>query len=443
MNRRRGGPRRRGVAVAAAALIALVAVGTGATGTGQPATPHFVEEAVAAGLDHRYDGDFQYFVGGGVATFDCDGDGPPGPVPRRRRRSRPRCFENQSPVGGALPLRAGRRVRRPTSTHVTGAYPIDIDGDGNVDLAVLRVGENVAPARAGRLPRSSAPTRRWGFDGGDCVDRPRSARPGRARTPCRRWRSATTYGRRESATRRYACADNQLVRPDATGTALRDADGPRARAGARCRCCSATGTAPAARDLRVTNDRQYYTDRATARSSSGGSTPGEPPRLYTAADGWQTRPDLGHGHRQLRPHRRRLPGGLPDQPGRQQAPDPGRRARPADVPRHRARARRDRRRAVHRRRCPRPRPPGTPSSRTSTTTATSTCSSRRATSRTRPTTRAKDPSNLLLGQPDGTFVRGRRGGRHRQLRARPRRRARRLQPGRAAGPRRGQRGART
>ena len=37
------------------------------------------------------------------------------------------------------------------------------------------------------------------------------------------------------------------------------------------------------RDLRVTNDRHYYT---AARTSCGGSPPGEAPRAYTAADGW-------------------------------------------------------------------------------------------------------------------------------------------------------------
>jgi hypothetical protein len=26
---------------------------------------------------------------------------------------------------------------------VTGAYPLDVDGDGHLDLAVLRLGENV------------------------------------------------------------------------------------------------------------------------------------------------------------------------------------------------------------------------------------------------------------------------------------------------------------
>src|SRR5262245_17485139 len=39
-----------------------------------PGVPRFVEEAATAGVDHRYDGGFDFFVGGGVAAFDCDDD---------------------------------------------------------------------------------------------------------------------------------------------------------------------------------------------------------------------------------------------------------------------------------------------------------------------------------------------------------------------------------
>ena len=39
--------------------------------------PRFVEEAATAGVDHVYDGEWEFFVGGGVAVFDCDADGRP------------------------------------------------------------------------------------------------------------------------------------------------------------------------------------------------------------------------------------------------------------------------------------------------------------------------------------------------------------------------------
>ena len=39
--------------------------------------PSFVEETASAGIDSVYDGEWEYMVGGGVATFDCNGDGYP------------------------------------------------------------------------------------------------------------------------------------------------------------------------------------------------------------------------------------------------------------------------------------------------------------------------------------------------------------------------------
>ena len=38
------------------------------------AVPHFVDETDAAGIQSRFDGDWEYMVGGGVAALDCDGN---------------------------------------------------------------------------------------------------------------------------------------------------------------------------------------------------------------------------------------------------------------------------------------------------------------------------------------------------------------------------------
>ena len=46
-------------------------------GDAAPAVPRFVDEAARAGVDHAYEGDASYFVGGGVAVHDCDDDGLP------------------------------------------------------------------------------------------------------------------------------------------------------------------------------------------------------------------------------------------------------------------------------------------------------------------------------------------------------------------------------
>lgn len=39
--------------------------------------PHFVDQTDTSGLNSIYKGEWQYMVGGGVATFDCNGDGFP------------------------------------------------------------------------------------------------------------------------------------------------------------------------------------------------------------------------------------------------------------------------------------------------------------------------------------------------------------------------------
>ena len=50
-------------------------------------------------------------------------------------------------------------------TGVNGAYPIDIDGDGQVDLAVLRIGESVLLRGLGDC-RFERANEAWSFDGG-------------------------------------------------------------------------------------------------------------------------------------------------------------------------------------------------------------------------------------------------------------------------------------
>lgn len=242
------------------------------------AAPHFVEEAAAAGLDHAYDGDFYYYVGGGVAVFDCDGDGREdvyiaggaGPAA---------LFRNESPVGGAL--RFTRLAADATDmARVVGAYPIDIDGDGILDLAVLRLGENVLLRGTGGC-RFERANERWHYDGGDAWTAAFSAT----------WESQDglptlafgNYLKPATVTRKtYVCDDSQLVRPAGGGGYAK----PISLSPGYCTLSilfsdwDRSGHA----DLRISNDRHYY---RFGEEQLWHVLPGKAPTLWTRDQGWQ------------------------------------------------------------------------------------------------------------------------------------------------------------
>ena len=127
------------------------------------AIPTFVDETQSAGIDSVYAGDWQYMVGGGVATFDCNDDGfadmllAGGEKPAK-------FYRNASTRGGPLKFAAEKSGLELDA--VTGAYPLDVDSDGITDLVLLRVGENVAMRGLGDC-RFERANEAWGFDGGD------------------------------------------------------------------------------------------------------------------------------------------------------------------------------------------------------------------------------------------------------------------------------------
>lgn len=140
------------------ALSAIVAATPAAAG------PRFVDHSDAFPLAHIYTGGWEHFVGGGVAVFDCNGDSRPD-IYAAGGETPARLFINQTPEGGAqTAFELGQTV--PELTGVTGAYPIDIDSDGHVDLAVLRVGANQFLKGDGACGFADA-SAEWGLAGGD------------------------------------------------------------------------------------------------------------------------------------------------------------------------------------------------------------------------------------------------------------------------------------
>jgi len=278
--------RRSGWIVVAIAAV-LVAVGIGAalvltsggstTPTEALGAPRFVEEADAAGVDHAYDGDWTFFVGGGVAVFDCDDDRKPdlyfagGSNPAG-------LYRNDSPIAG--PFRFSEVLDSGTDlTDVTGAYPVDLDSDSHTDLAVLRFGENILFRGIGDC-RFERANEALGFDGGD------------------EWTagfSATWEGQNELPTLAVGmyveldedgrqngdCADNQLFRP--TGATYGD---PTLLSPGWCTLSVlfSDWDRSGRRDLRVANDKHYYRDGEEQLWRIEGD---QPPRLYTREDGWK------------------------------------------------------------------------------------------------------------------------------------------------------------
>jgi hypothetical protein len=249
--------------------------------------PGYVDEAATSGLAHTYDGDSRFFVGGGMATFDCDEDGRPdlylagGSTPAA-------LFRNESAIGGALRFRPIHDAATDL-VDVTGAYPLEIDGDGITDLAVLRAGENVLLRGIGGC-RFERANEALGYDGGGARTMAFSATwEAAAALPTLAFGDYIVLD--ELGRPLPPCPDNELVRPapDGDGYAV-----PLDLAPGHCPLSMlfSDWDRSGRRDLRISNDRQYYTD---GEEQLWRIAAGEPPRLYTAADGWVTVRVFGMG----------------------------------------------------------------------------------------------------------------------------------------------------
>ena len=267
-----------GGSLGALAVVLAVNLVTTQAGATAAAPPRFVEEATAAGVRHVYDGDFTYFVGGGVAAFDCDEDERPdlyfagGTNPAA-------LYRNESAIGGALRF---SKVSDPVTdlTHVVGAYPVDIDGDGRIDLAVLRLGGNVLLRGVGAC-RFERANETWGYDGGDAWTAAFSATwEGSAALPTLAFGNYLDLAESEQRT---TCADSELVRPASGGTTYAEPI-PLTPGYCTLSILFSDWDRSGRRDLRMANDRHYYLD---GEEQLWRTVQGEPPHAYTYAEGWQ------------------------------------------------------------------------------------------------------------------------------------------------------------
>ncbi|MDP8998128.1 MAG: CRTAC1 family protein [Pseudomonadota bacterium] len=254
-------------------------LGSSAMAQGTVVIPHFANETESSGLNSVYKGDWQYMVGGGVAAFDCTGNGFPD-LFFAGGENKAKLYINKSTRGGAL------KFEEATDTglefdHVTGAYPIDIDGDGVMDLVVIRVGESKVMKGLGNCKFAEA-NKTWNIDGGDAWGTAFSAT----------WEKGNklptlafgTYIDRKFENDPWGhCTDNWLLRPNDK----QDGYGPRiALTPSFCSLSmlftdwNRSGT----QSLRVSNDREYYMG---GQEQMWHVTPGETPTLYSLAEGWK------------------------------------------------------------------------------------------------------------------------------------------------------------
>lgn len=272
------------MAIAAIAVVVVVTGGSSTPSLTALGTPRFQDVRSSAGLEHRYEGDFLYYVGGGVAAFDCDGDHRPelylagGAAPAA-------LFHNDSSPSDGLRF---ARIVDPTTdlTAVTGAYPLDVDSDGLTDLAVLRTQGNVLLRGLGGC-RFEPANEGWGVDGGTAWTTAFSAT----------WEAGATWptlafgnylalvgGQPD----RGRCADGDLVRPAGSGAPHPyAAPVPLSPGWCTLSLLFSDWGRSGQRDLRASNDRHYYSDYSDGQEQLWRMMPGVAPTPYTESDGWQ------------------------------------------------------------------------------------------------------------------------------------------------------------
>jgi len=243
---------------------------------GDPVIPTFVEETASAGISSIYSGEWEFIVGGGAATFDCNTDGFPDML-LAGGASPATFYRNDSTSGGALKFSAtpsGLEIDM-----VAGAYPLDIDSDGLIDLVLLRVGENKVMRGLGDC-RFEPANESWRFDGGNAWSTALAAI----------WEAGETWptiaignyiDRTEEAEPWGSCTDNWLHRPAGTGFAP-----PLPLAPSYCALSMlfTDWNLSGVPSLRVSNDREYYKG---GQEQLWHVEPDQPPRLYTETEGWK------------------------------------------------------------------------------------------------------------------------------------------------------------
>ena len=272
-----------------AAIAALLAASTGAHAqTLEPPVPAqdvpvFIEEASGAGIEHVYGGPWEYFVGGGVAAFDCSGDRMPDLV-LAGGEGPARMFVNRSAPGGELRFEErGLGISVRDASKATGAYAIDLDADGHRELILTRVGGNVV-LRGGPDCAFEPANREFGIDGGrEWTTGLAATWEGDATLPTLAF--ANYVDRAAPGSPWGTCHDNTLLRPDPLEPTRYREPTPLSPGHCALSVLFTDWNRSGVPSLRFANDRHYYRN---GEEQLWRVEAGRAPRLYRSADGWKT-----------------------------------------------------------------------------------------------------------------------------------------------------------
>ncbi|MGB7334527.1 MAG: CRTAC1 family protein [Salaquimonas sp.] len=246
--------------------------------------PDMEEVAEAAGIDHQYTGPWEYFVGGGVASFDCNQDRMPD-VFLAGGKGPAQLFVNRSKAGGKLKFEASKLgLPERDMSRVLGAYPINLDNDAFTDLVVLRLSENILLKGLGDC-KFEKTNRAFSFEGGrewttgfSAVFERGSDFPTLA--------FGNYVDRTAPGSPWGTCHKNQLIRPADTAKNVPDYSNSIALEPGYCSLSILftdwNGSGEPA--LRITNDRQYYRG---GEEQLWQINAGMLPKLYTQRQGWK------------------------------------------------------------------------------------------------------------------------------------------------------------
>ncbi|MFM2262725.1 MAG: hypothetical protein RI959_1401 [Pseudomonadota bacterium] len=259
-------------------VAAAVALQAASAADALPATPRFVEETDTAGLQSRFEGQDEFMVGGGVAVFDCDSDGL-SEIYITGGVNKAKFYRNKSTRAGPIKLQEQRSGMEVTSA--TGAYPIDIDGDGNADLVVLRVGELEVFRGLGQCKFERA-NELWNIPKSNGWHTAFSATWEKGQT-MPTLAVGSYYDRSRPDFPWGTCTPGMLLRPDVSGKQFA---APEMLTPGYCALSmlfsdwNRSGQA----SLRVANDREYYKG---GQEQLWKVTPGKNAVQYTTDDGWK------------------------------------------------------------------------------------------------------------------------------------------------------------